>query len=381
MRVAFDARYLNGPSGGIATYCHSLLRTLSQLVPELELTLVTRAAGLKYELELPQCQELCFDAPPKSLRGLYGLSRALRRHAFDLYHGPFNIIPSGLALPSVVTIHDVMQLQDPANIATSRFVQHTAGLFWRTRIRHAAKHASHVAAVSQATRSALLEHVPGVSPERVSVTPNGVDEYFFAEPSEAERVELRRRVGEAPFVLCVGNESPHKNHARALHAFMRAFPGGDPLRFVLVRRSVRRDPEMVHLLAEPEVARRVIVLPHTELPLLRAAYHEAHVFFFPSWVEGFGIPILEAMAARTPVVTSDRNALAEVAGDAAVLADPFDVFALAEALQRASRDVELRSLLAARGLERARGFTWERCARATWQAYQRARDAERRLPA
>ena len=89
-------------------------------------------------------EELVLDAHPRSMRTLYHLPLRLRRERFDLFHGPFNILPSGLAAPTVVTIHDLMQLQNPGNIAKSRFVQNTAGLFWRTRIRHAVTHATRV---------------------------------------------------------------------------------------------------------------------------------------------------------------------------------------------------------------------------------------------
>jgi alpha-1,3-rhamnosyl/mannosyltransferase len=145
------------------------------------------------------------------------------------------------------------------------------------------------------------------------------------------------------------------------------------VKFVLVRRSVRHDPQMVRLLNEPAAQAQVTVLEHVELPVLRALYAEANLFFFPSWVEGFGIPILEAMATGTPVVTADQSAPAEVAGDAALLADPFDEVALGEALQRLDREATLRSDLIEKGRKRAAAFTWQRCAQATLDAYQRTR--------
>ncbi len=381
MRVVFDARYLNNPSSGIGVYCDNLLRNLLSLEPALHFTLVSRKAGLAERYDATRCDELIFRFAPRSFATLWALGPLLRREQakrrFDVFHSPFNIIPSALPCNSVVTIHDIMQIQDPRNIATSRFVQNTAGLFWRTRIRHAVGHATHIAAVSGATKSALVEHFPTLSPERITVTPNGVDRYFFDPPSEAEIQQARRRVGSQRFVLCVGNESPHKNHARAVRAFLRAFEHDSDIRFVLVRRSVRHDPEMVRLLAEPDARQKVLVLEHTELPILRALYAEAHVFFFPSWVEGFGIPILEAMATCTPVVTGDRNAPAEVAGDAALLADPYDVSALADALSRVDSDPALRRQLAEKGRRRASEYTWTRCAQATLDAYRRAQPTGR----
>jgi glycosyltransferase involved in cell wall biosynthesis len=370
--VAFDARYLNQPMSGVGNYCRNVLQQLLALEPKLRFVLVTRERGLSEQFDAHRCTDLIFNATPRSLRTLYALPWALRAQRVDLFHGPFNLIPSGLSCPSVVTVHDVMQLQDPANITTSRFVQATAGAFWRRRLVHASKHATQIDVVSNATKTALLQVLPTVDAERVRVTPNGVDSYFFEEPSASDRTQARCQVGPNPFVLCVGNESPHKNHARAVRAFLRAFAGSPDMRFVLVRRSVRHDPEMARLLAEPAAQRQVVVLEHTKLPVLRALYCEAAALFFPSWVEGFGLPVLEAMACGTPVVTSTGDALREVAGDAAVLADPYDVEALAAALERAVRDTALRAELVQRGKERAQSFTWRRCAEETLASYQHA---------
>jgi glycosyltransferase involved in cell wall biosynthesis len=321
--------------------------------------------------------EVVLDAQPRSLGTLYQLPRVLRRQAFDLFHGPFNILPSGLTAPTVVTVHDLMQLQNPENIAKSRFVQQTAGLFWRTRIRHAVKNATRIVTVSSATRDAVFEYFPNTAEERVVAAPIGVDPYFFAAPSDDELRLAQQRAGPEPFVFTVGNESPHKNHRRAILAFVEAFPAPSPMRFLIVRRLIRHDPDLVALLDDPRVKGRVVLLDYTELPLLRALYRLARVFFFPSWVEGFGIPILEAMAQGTAVVTSNRNALLEVAGDAAETVSPFSVRAMSEALVRVDQDDAHRKALIERGQARAREFTWGRCAEATLRVYEQALGSNR----
>lgn len=372
MKVLFDARYLNNPSSGISVYCDNLLKALLAADSNLELVLVTRKPGLARQYDSERCTELRFAPPPRSFSTLFALSPMLGTGKFELFHSPFNIIPSGLKCRSVVTIHDIMQLQDPANITVSGFVQNTAGLFWRARIRHAAANATVVAAVSDATRTALLEHFPKLAPEQVIVTPNGVDQYFFQEPTSSAVSQVRELVGAERFVLCVGNESPHKNHARAIRAFFQAFPDDSSIRFVLVRRSVRRDPEMLQLLKDAKIAQRLLVLQHVDQALLRALYSQAHLFFFPSWVEGFGIPILESMAAGTVVITGDRSAPAEVAGQAAALVDPFDVEAMAARLKQLDGDSGERQTLIERGRSRAAQYTWQRCAEQTLLAYRAA---------
>lgn len=376
MKVVFDARYLNQQSGGVAVYCECLLRALFDLAPELEWLLITRQRGLAARLGT-SAEELVLDAPPRSLRTLYELPLRLRGRQFDVFHGPFNVLPSGLDAPTVVTIHDLMQLQNPANIAKSRFVQNTAGLFWRTRLRHAVEHATRILTVSETTRNTVFEFFPRVSEERVVAAPLGLDGYFFDSPTTEELARATERIGPGRFVLNVGNESPHKNHLRAIQAFMRAFGDREDLRFVIVRRLVRHDRDLVELLGRPEVARRVVLLDYVDQPLLRALYKLAHVFFFPSWVEGFGIPVLESMAAGTVVVTSDRSALAEVASDAALKVSPFSIRDMADALQRASDDEALRRELTERGQRRAREFTWRACAQGTLAVYEAALRAPR----
>jgi glycosyltransferase involved in cell wall biosynthesis len=375
LRVVFDARYLNQPMSGVGNYCRNLVQELLTLEPNLQLLLITRRPGLAKQFDAGRCTDVLFRATPRSFRTLYTLPWVLRKERIDLFHGPFNLIPSGLRCPSVVTVHDVMQLQDPNNITRSRFVQSTAGLFWRRRLEHASKHATRINVVSEATKTALLRVLPHVEPARITVTPNGVEPYFFEPPSPEELTLARQLVGANPFVYCVGNESPHKNHARAVRAFLQAFEHAPEMRFVLGRRSVRHDPEMERLLAQPRSQRQVIVLDHTPLPVLRALYCEAKALFFPSWVEGFGLPVLESMACGTPVVTSTGDALREVAGDAALLADPFDVDALARALGRVVNEPDLRASLVRKGRERARAFTWRRCAEATLESYQLAMEA------
>jgi glycosyltransferase involved in cell wall biosynthesis len=373
VKIAFDARYLNLRTSGVGTYCDSVLRALGELEPSLEFLLITREKGLVANLPELRASELVFRPKPRSLRTAYELSLRLRRERFDVFHGPFNLLPSGLRRPSVVTVHDLMQIENPANIAKSRFVQNTAGLFWRTRLRHAVEHATRVVTVSEATRDTLFEYFPKVTEERVVAAPLGVNPYFFESPTPEQLELVTQRIGPGPFVLNVGNESPHKNHARAIQAFVEAFKDRPELRFVIVRRMVRHDRELLELLERPDVASRVVLLDYTELPMLRALYKLARVFFFPSWVEGFGIPVLEAMAMGTVVVTSNRSALREVAGDAAVTMSPFSVTEMASALRRAEADESLRHDLVDRGLRRARQFTWKQCAETTLKVYEAAR--------
>lgn len=372
MHVALDARYLNGPDSGIGTYLDNLIREALALDPGLRFTLVTRAPGLAARFDHARCTDLVFDAPPRSYRTRYLLRRALREVDADLFHAPFNLLPRGIDRPAVVTIHDALPLQNPRLTDPTLAYRVGAGRFWRREVTHAARHADSILTVSQASKDTLLEYVPGLPADRIAVTPLAADPYFAAEPSDDERGQATALTEGHPFVLCVGQGSPRKNHLRAVRSFLEAFDPDDPMRLLLVRRMTRSDAGLRVLLASPEARRRVVRVGYVDRPTLRALYHAARVFFFPSIVEGFGLPLIEAMSAGCVGVASDRSAVAEVAGEAALTVSPFDVPAMAEALQRAHTDEALRERLVARGRERAAAFTWQACAEATLDAYRRA---------
>jgi glycosyltransferase involved in cell wall biosynthesis len=155
-----------------------------------------------------------------------------------------------------------------------------------------------------------------------------------------------------------------------VQAFAEAFADRPEYRMILVRRFSRRDAEFSRLLRTPGLAGRVIVLPHVPVAILNALYNAARIYLHPSLHEGYGIPVMEAMTVGTPVVTSMTGALAEVAGEAAVLVDPTDPGAIAAALDRLDRDPQEHGRLAAAGRARAARFTWPACAREVLAAYR-----------
>ncbi|MDP6947252.1 MAG: glycosyltransferase, partial [Myxococcota bacterium] len=157
----------------------------------------------------------------------------------------------------------------------------------------------------------------------------------------------------------------------AVQAFLQAFPEDGPMRLVLVSRLRRPDPRLRALLDQPAVKRRVIVLDGVDFQTLRALYQKARIFFFPSYVEGFGLPLLEAMASDTPAVAANRSAPLEVAGDAALLCSPFSVDAMADALRTLDGDETLRAQLVEKGRARVEHFTFARAAAITLDAYRR----------
>jgi len=373
MRVAFDGRYLDGQHGGICSYSLNLLKALLREDPGLELLLIRRRKNrsLLGEEGAGRVEELYFPFPPNSPPTWMALGPLLARQRFDVFHSPFAVIPLRLDRPAVVTVHDVMWLVNPLFNSNSALLRLVAGTFYRSSLERAMASAGRILTVSDATRRAIVEHSPWHE-SKVRVTPNGIDTAKMAVLPRAVAFGTIDHLlpGDTPFVLTVGDASPHKNHLNAVRGFLLAFGDHPSYRMVLVRRFLRRDPAMRDLLRTREAREKVITLPHVTDEVLNALFHAARIFLHPSFYEGFGIPLLEAMAAGTPIVTSKTSSLPEVAGDAALLIDPADPTAIATALMALDRNEELRRTLIDRGRARLGQFTWEACARATLAAYR-----------
>ncbi len=263
----------------------------------------------------------------------YPLGLRRRARGLDVLHCTTFRGPAKARQPVVLTVHDLALMRHPD--AFPRWHR----LYGRTGLRRTLRSADAVVAVSEFTKAETVS-LTGVSPERIRVVPNGVDAVFTHEGPAVE----------GDYVLAVGTLEPRKNLARAVEAAQLA---GVELRVVGARGWGGIDV--------PGWAGEV---PDAELAAL---YRGARCVLYPSLYEGFGLPVLEAMACGTPVVTSHGTALEEVAGDAAVLVDPLDVSALAEGIAAAE---QRREELVPRGLERAREFTWGRAAAAVHALWQ-----------
>ncbi|MBI3941529.1 MAG: glycosyltransferase family 4 protein [Chloroflexi bacterium] len=288
---------------------------------------------------------------------------ALRREGLSLIHGLVNVLPLVLPCPGAVTIHDLSFLRYPQAFKALK------RLYLRLMTRRSAQQADMVIAVSESTRQDVIRLL-GISPAKVRTVLNGVESSYH--PLEAASLEdFRRRVGLAdPFILYVGTLEPRKNIPVLLQAFHQLKQRGNvPHKLVLIgARGWLYQPIFATL--ESLALQNQVLFPGFVPPNeLVAWYNAAEIFVYPSLYEGFGLPVLEAMACGTPVVCSDRSSLPEVAGDAALQVDPTRPEALAEALGSLIRNAALRHHLAAKGLARAQYLTWDRSAQETVRAY------------
>ena len=299
------------------------------------------------------------------------LSAELLRRPPDVLFIPAHVLPLGAPLArrtrAVVTIHDLGYLRFPeAHTRAQR-------LYLRLSTVWSARAAQRIIAVSGATRDDLVR-LARVPPEKIAVVHHGLSERFHllgGPPAAAERAQRVRAIvgGDEPYFLYVGTIQPRKNLARLIDAFAGSGAGG--ARLVIAGKRGWLAEGIERRAAELDVSGRVRLagyVPDDDLPALMAG---ALAFVFPSLYEGFGMPVLEAMACGAPVLTSCTSSLPEVAGDAALLVDPEDSRALAAALGRLASEPELRADLRRRGLARAARFTWDRCAEETLRVLTR----------
>ncbi len=272
---------------------------------------------------------------------------------------PAHVLPLVHPRRSVVTVHDLGYLYYPQAHTpwARRYLQ------WSTAYN--ARSAAHVIADSQATKDDLIRHC-GTPPQKVTVIYPGRDESFAPVQDAALLAATRERYGiPAPYVLYVGTLQPRKNLTGLLDAFASLLAQGRDLHLAIVgKKGWLYEPlfARVRALGLEQRVHFTGYVPPADLPALLSG---ARLFVLPSLYEGFGLPILEAMACGTPVVCSAVASLPEVAGDAAILVDPHDTAQLAQALARVLDDPDLSQELVRKGLERATHFSWETCAQQT----------------
>ncbi len=333
MSVTVNGRFLTARVTGVERYAREMMARGSQSAA----VVTPRGAG-------------------RGVRGhLWEQSVLPARVGRSLLWSPCNTGPLAVAR-QVVTIHDCAFYDHPEGFSR----KFAAWYDWL--VPRLARRIRRIITISKFSRDRLLEYCR-VSPDKVVVIPQGVDGRFRPLPA-AEIGQARRELGLPPrYVLCVGNLAPRKNLPRLLEAWRHVSPRFPDLSLVLVGAAgaVFRDAGISTL--PPSV----VQAGYLDDELLPAVYGGAELFVFPSLYEGFGLPVLEAMACGVPVLTSNVTSLPEVAGDAALLVDPYSVESMADGLARLLADARLREVLAQRGLARARTFTWDRTAQATWQ--------------
>ena len=355
MRIAIDARKLR--DFGIGTYVRNLLRHLGRIDRTTEYVVLCHEEDRPQVLQVGEnFRPLLDTSPGYSLREQVSVPLDLRRARADLFHAPHYVLPPLTPCPSVVTIHDCIHLRFPQYLPHRLGYTYARGSLWVATHR-----SSRVITVSEASKRDILNYFD-IPESKIDVIPNAIDERFWEmpDPEEIERVRERFQLQD-PFILYAGNIKPHKNVERLIEAFhMLRKQGLDEVKLLVIGDEVSRYATLRRAVHRHQLHKHVRFLGFVADQTLAVLYRLAGVFVFPSLYEGFGLPPLEAMASGTPVITSNVSSLPEVVGDAAILIDPYDPGAIAEAMRRVLTDEALRQSLRVRGLARARHFSWER---------------------
>lgn len=358
MRVAIELTALELDAGGTG-------RAIDCTLPELE-----KIPGLEL-VPMRHRKSRFGSGPGRFVRGLqreliympFSLPRQARRAGVDLLHCPAPLAPTRSAVPLVMTIHDVIAFDHP------EWLSRENALRSKLMLPRAMRACARLIVSSDYSRK-RIEAVLGIPGDRMDVVPLGVSERFS--PGEPTTDVVDRLVGDAPYILTVGTLQPRKNLGGALRAFEQLADSGADHHLVVVGARGWGDDAIVKRLADSPHAERVHLSGRVSDEELVDLYRRAECFAFPTRYEGFGLPILEAMACGTPVITSDRTSLPEVAGDAAVLFDPADQAAFEAKLADLLASPALRKDLTDKGTKHAAEFTWQRTAQQTFAAYEAA---------
>lgn len=360
MRALVEASAAFGQTAGIGRYSRNILRALLPMLADWEWTLVhapsNSGSAITQDTWLPAFEGKVVQLPVSRRRAdqLWFRARLPLDIQFfagrgDVLYSPDFTAPPAHRVPRIVTVHDLAFMTHPEH-TTAALESYLSQVVPRQVAR-----ADAVAVVSNATRRDVIERL-GVPADRVVVVRNGIEGRFFGAP--ALNALARKELGVPDrFLLMVGTIEPRKNHLNVLRA-IDTIPMADRLPLVIAGRPGWGHEQTLALARRMETAGKVRLLDFVSEAALPSLYATAEVVLYPSWTEGFGLPILEAFASGTPVITGTAPALREVAGDFATFVDPADPAAIAAAIERHVRGTDTVGGPAER-IARARSFTWQ----------------------
>jgi len=374
MHIGIDAHAIGARQGGNETYIANLIKSLAEIDGDNLYTIYLADAGAAaqwremFKRRYKNFSVRLLPPPTPLVRVPVYLTYELFRRPVDVLHVQYTA-PPFCRVPVVVTIHDLAFERMPETFTRRGSFQ------LKLTVRRTAKKAARIATVSEYSRQDLLD-IYKLSPDKVVVTYNGVESSFTPQPSVPNEAEaVRKRFGVTrDFLLAVGSLQPRKNLVRLIRAYARLRSEREDFRpqLVIVGRKLWLASEIFDEVKRQRWADDVILTGYVADEDLPALYRAARAFVYPSLFEGFGLPPLEAMASGTPVVTSDVSSLPEITGDAALLIDPNDERALANALIEIMNNDRLRAELREKGIAQAKKFTWRDAAEKTLRLYQEA---------
>jgi len=387
MKIGIDARFLTHPQkGGFKTYSENLITALACVDDKNEYILYLDRMP-DQNTKIPQQPNFAY----KVLKQLPGIGMPWReqgeislqtsRDKLDLLHSPCLTAPILHACPLVITIHDMIWLFPQQYSRSDTFSLQWKLMEWYqlTIPRISSRRAAAIITVSQLSKDDIVKHL-GIDPGLVHVTQEAVSPFFQPAEDTSQVQSLRTKYGlNSKFILAIGSADPRKNIETLVNAY------------ALLPESLRTEYHLAIVWTAPVLATSLassiqdlnlsrfvhflFKVPNEDLVFL---YNEASLFVFPSLYEGFGLPVLEAMACGTPVIAANTSSIPEVSGDAALLVDARDPQGMSAAMARVLSDNILASEMVQKGLKRNALFSWEKCARETLMVYNKAPSSRQR---
>jgi glycosyltransferase involved in cell wall biosynthesis len=374
MRFSVDAHAIGCHLTGNEVYIRNLLHEFAKLDRSSDFIAYVSKPGA--HLQVPKSIQTSHVSENPFRRLGLDIPVKLRYDRPDLLHVQYTG-PLGCPVPMVVSVHDVSYLEHPQYFTRFRSTQ------LRYTVGRTVQAAARILTPSEFSRKAILRHYK-LDEQKVIVVPNAVSSSFRPVDRDSAAALIEEKFGiRGPFVLTVGDLQPRKNHLGLLHAFeetLRQHPHL-PHRLVFVGKETWYSKELHRAVMRSNVAGRVHFTGFIEDPDLLQFYGACHLFVFPSFYEGFGLPILEAMACSRAVACSSATAMPEVANAAGILFDPYSVPEMARAIADVLLDDEMRVRLERLGTHRAASFTWERAAQRTLDVYYDVAGVSKVVPA
>jgi glycosyltransferase involved in cell wall biosynthesis len=375
LHIAIDAHSVGTQLGGNESYATNLIEALAEIDQTNFYTLyVTKPVALeRFNNRWPNFQVKQTLPHSPLVRIPLTLSRELRRHPVDLLHVQYTAPPFA-PCPVVTTIHDLAFEHLPETFNRRSWMQ------LRFTVRRTARRAAHIITVSEYSRGDI-SRTYGIAPEQITVTPEAAPAHFAPVTSETELRRIRESYGiQENYILSLGSIQPRKNLVRLIEAYscLRAVrPKGKLPQLVLAGKRGWLDDETFRAAERHALGRDILFTGYVPEQDLVGLYSGATCFVYPSYFEGFGLPVLEAMQCGVPVIAGNRTSLPEVVADAGLLFDPYDTQALVSALTQVIDDSGCRAILRAKGLKQARKFNWKATAQLTLNVYRTAAKRKR----
>jgi glycosyltransferase involved in cell wall biosynthesis len=377
LHIAIDAHSVGAQLGGNESYATNLIEALAEIDQVNSYTLyVTKQTAIdRFANRWPNFKVKRTLPHTPLVRIPLTLSKELRRHPVDVLHVQYTAPPFA-PCPVVVTIHDLSFEHLPETFNRRSVAQ------LRFTVRRTVSKAARILTSSEFSRRDIVETY-AINPDRIAVTALAAPTHFAPVENETELKEIRESYGiERDYILSLGSIQPRKNLVRLIEAYLclrRIRPESKLPQLVLAGKRGWLDSETFRAADREGCGRDILFtgyVPERDLPAL---YSGAISFVYPSFFEGFGLPVVEAMQCGVPVIAGNQTSLPEVVDDAGLLFDPFDTKALRDALTRVIDDSELRKTLSEKGLRRAKNFSWRTTAQRTLRAYEEAANMSDKL--